>query len=71
MLDHFYGYARPDASYGVRNHVAVIPSVVCANKVAERIAKGVKEAVVLPHFCGCCQIEKDKDQTFRTLAGLA
>ena len=70
LLDRFHGYARPDESYGVRNHVAVIPSVICANVVAERIAEEVKGAVALPHCCGCCQVEKDRDQTFRTLAGL-
>jgi len=43
-LDHFYGYARPVGSYGVKNYVAVVPSVICANKVAERIAEGVNGA---------------------------
>jgi len=69
-MDYFCGYARPDGSYGVRNHVAIISSVVCANRVAERIAEGVKGAVALLHCCGCCQVEKDRDQTFRTLVGL-
>lgn len=27
------GYRRPDGSFGFRNHVLVIPSVHCANKV--------------------------------------
>lgn len=70
LVDHFYGYALPDGCYGVRSYVAIIPSVACANRVAERIAERVKGAVALPHCCGCCQVERDRGQTFRTLVGL-
>ena len=30
----FMGYVRPDGKVGARNYVAVIPSVTCANDVA-------------------------------------
>ena len=33
----FQGYVRPDGTVGSRNLVAVIPSVVCANDVAQAI----------------------------------
>lgn len=37
----------------MRNHVAVIPSVACANLAAQRIASRVPGAVALSHHCGC------------------
>lgn len=33
----FMGYVRPDGKVGARNYVAVIPSVTCANDVANAI----------------------------------
>jgi len=39
----FYGYPREDGSYGVRNYVVVMSSVVCANGVVEEIARQVPE----------------------------
>ena len=35
----FKGYKRANGRIGVRNYVAVIPSVFCAQKVAEKIEK--------------------------------
>ncbi|MEM3823527.1 MAG: UxaA family hydrolase, partial [Candidatus Bathyarchaeia archaeon] len=69
-MDYFSGYERPDGSYGTRNYIAIIPTVICANKVAEEIASKVNGVIALSHSCGCCQIEKDLNQTFRTLVGL-
>ena len=34
----FHGFRRPDGRVGVRNHVLVVPTVVCAAVVTERIA---------------------------------
>ena len=34
----FYGYRRPDGRVGTRNHVLVVPTVICSSLVAERIA---------------------------------
>ena len=41
----FYGYKRPDGSYGARNFVAVIPSVTCANDVAGAICRQVQGTI--------------------------
>ena len=38
---HFSGYRRPDGRAGVRNHVLVVPTVICASVVAERIANAI------------------------------
>jgi len=64
------GYRRENGTFGIRNHIAVIPSVFCANHVAEEIAKQVKMCVALPHQVGCGQHGHDMDQTINTLIGL-
>ena len=46
-------YLRPDGRIGVRNHVVVIPAVLCAGEIARRIAGQTQGAVALPHAGGC------------------
>ncbi|MDR1048155.1 MAG: UxaA family hydrolase [Synergistaceae bacterium] len=66
---NFMGYGRPDGSVGVRNHLLVLPSVVCANDAAARIALQLNGAVYVTHQHGCAQLPADAAQTRRTLAG--
>ena len=66
----FQGYRRPDDSVGVRNHVLVMPSVVCANTVVEKIGRELPEVIAITHQHGCDQIGEDLAQTRRTLVGL-
>ncbi len=66
----FRGYRRPDGSVGSRNLVAVIPSVVCANDVAQAITAQVQGTVGLYHHQGCCQLPPDLDRVTDTLIGL-
>lgn len=63
----FYGYLREDGSCGVRNHVAVISSVVCANGVVEEIARRVPGVVPITHSCGC---GPSGEIALRTLSGI-
>ena len=63
----FAGFRRRDGRVGVRNHVAVISSVVCANLVAERIAAAVPGCVALTHPHGCGHVGADFDLAFSTL----
>ena len=67
----FKGYKRADGRIGVRNYLAVIPSVFCANHVARKIAENVKDAVCLTHQVGCSQVGEDLEQTARTLVNIA
>ena len=69
--DTFLGYRRPDGSFGIRNYVVIIPSVVCTTEVAHKIKARLKKVVVLENQYGCAQVEKDTMQTMKTLAGLA
>lgn len=67
----FKGYERPHGAAGIRNHVAVIPSVACANGVVAAIAREVPEAVPLFHGHGCGRGGEDLGVHFNTLANLA
>ena len=65
----FQGYRRANGKVGVRNHVLVIPSVVCSQGAAEAITRNTKGAVYLPNVFGCAQVGADREQTKRTLVG--
>lgn len=64
------GYRRPNGKMGIRNHLLIIPTVVCANHVANRIQQAVPGAVAIPHQHGCSQIGEDKERTHNILAGM-
>jgi altronate dehydratase large subunit len=64
----FHGYLRPDGRVGVRNHVLIVPTVVCSAVVCERVAAAVPGAVALPHLAGCGQLGPDMQVTHDTLA---
>lgn len=66
----FMGYRRPDGSVGVRNHIAVISNVFCANTAAEKIARQIPGAVLFRHNVGCGQIGFDLELTARTLKAM-
>ncbi|WP_199613591.1 UxaA family hydrolase [Paenibacillus alkalitolerans] len=68
-MNEFMGYARANGEFGIRNHLLIIPTVICANQVCSRIMQLVPETVAIPHQHGCSQIGADKDRTFETLAG--
>src|SRR5207247_9200974 len=70
MTDHvFLGYRRPDGRVGVRNHVLVVPTVICSAVVAERVAASIAPVgTALPHLAGCGQLGPDLTVTHETLA---
>jgi altronate dehydratase large subunit len=64
----FEGFVRPDGRVGVRNHLLVVPTVICSAVVCERIAAAVPGGVYLPHTAGCGQLGPDLHTTHDTLA---
>ena len=66
----FYGYRRPDGRVGIRNHVVVMPGVVCSSVAARRIADQAKGAVCLDQPNGCGQGLADSERTLEVLSGL-
>ncbi len=66
----FKGYRRSDGRVGTRNYVGVLSTVVCANEVAERIAREVRGATAFMHHQGCGQMPTDTTRVTRALIGL-
>lgn len=66
----FLGYLRRNGSVGVRNYVAILPTVGCVNEAALRIANQVDAAVPLLHHQGCCQLKSDYEMVAQILAGI-
>ncbi len=66
----FWGYRRPDGSVGIRNHVLILPTIVCATQAAKQITELVHGTVSFIHQHGCAQVGVDYEQTFRTYAGI-
>jgi altronate dehydratase len=63
------GYRRADGSVGARNHVLVLPSVVCADQTA--ILIGEAGAIAVVHQHGCAQVGDDVTFTERAFVGFA
>jgi altronate dehydratase large subunit len=69
-MDTFLGYPRRNGRAGTRNYLAIIPTVFCANEVAQAIAKKFKSARPLLHHQGCAQLKPDVDRVTQTLINL-
>lgn len=63
----FMGYRRANGTVGIRNHVLIIPSVVCANRVARGISQLVTGTTWVEHQHGCTQLGADSALTRRIL----
>ena len=67
----FMGYRRSDGRVGIRNHVLILPTSICASDTTERIARAVEGCVTFHNQNGCSQVDADQQLTVDTLAGLA
>ncbi|GAF67132.1 carbohydrate hydrolase [Bacillus sp. TS-2] len=64
------GYVRSNGSVGLRNHLLLLPTVICANQVVNRIAQQVQDSIAIPHQHGCSQVGEDKERTHQVLVGM-
>ena len=64
-------FPRGDGHFGVRNHVAVIATVICANAVVERLDRDELDLALITHQHGCAQVGDDLSLTKAVLAGVA
>ncbi len=71
MKNKITAYLRPEGEVGIRNHILVMASVVCANKAVSMIGKNENNVVSITHPHGCDQAGEDRERTLRTLAGVA
>ena len=67
---HFEGYRRTNGAVGTRNYVGILSTVVCANEVADGIARQVGGTAAFMHQQGCCQTPVDIERVNQTLIGL-
>ncbi|NMS88496.1 UxaA family hydrolase [Clostridioides difficile] len=67
----FYGYRRPDGRVGIRNHILVLPTSVCASDTTRIIASQVQGAVTFNNQNGCSQVNSDQQLTMDVMAGYA
>lgn len=65
------GYRRENGVYGIRNHIIVVSSVICANSLVERICRMNEDVIKITHQHGCDHLPSDRDQVIRTLVGIA
>lgn len=63
------GYPRQDGTFGVRNHVVILPLDDLSNAAAEAVAKIVQGTLAVPHPYGRLQYGADLELFFRTLIG--
>ncbi|HEY4094951.1 MAG TPA: UxaA family hydrolase [Baekduia sp.] len=66
----FQAWRRPDGRIAVRNHLLVLPSVLCAALVAQDVAAAVG-GVAIAHQHGCSQVGDDGQQTAHAFEGIA
>lgn len=75
----FMGYLRKNGEVGIRNEIWIIPTVGCANGVANTLAKSLREEtggkgvdaiVAFPHNYGCSQLGEDHENTRQILADM-
>jgi altronate dehydratase large subunit len=65
----FQGYRRADGRVGVRNHVAVVSTVLCSSSVTRKIAEAAG-AMAITHEAGCGELGPEKEHTERVLRGV-
>jgi len=66
----FMGYKRSYGKVGIRNHVVVMPGVVCSQIAAQRISEAVKGSTFLANNCGCAFGKEDTGRTIEIISGL-
>ena len=60
-------YKRNNGTYGIRNRIAVIPTVACVNHIAQSIASQIETADAYTHPYGCDQLGPDGKLSFQCL----
>ncbi|MEM1521830.1 MAG: UxaA family hydrolase [Thermofilaceae archaeon] len=82
MAEAVQAYYRESRKvFGVRNHVLILPTTPCVNRLAELVYEefkgerwgehGENRVVLARHNAGCCHVGFDLDVAFETLLGIA
>lgn len=71
-METMFGYERPDGRFGIRNHLLVIPTVVCANVVVENLTRRFGDRIIgVSHPYGCTFDYVSNDEVSDTLVGFS
>ena len=65
----FRGYRRSNGTVGVRNHILIFPTTVCASNVAQIISNEMAGTVSVTHLHGCGHLGEEKEHMVRSMAG--
>lgn len=65
----FWGYRRNDGRVGVRNHVLLFPTVICASSVAQKISREVPGTICVSHQHGCGHLGEETEHMIRAMTG--
>lgn len=66
------GYRRSNGKIGIRNHILVLPTVVCANSVVEALERVYGTSIVaIKHPYGCTFDTVSNEEITNTFTGLA
>ena len=64
----FKGYCRANGNFGVRNHVLIFPTVICAAAVAQMVAREVAGTVCAMHQHGCGHLGDEREHMVRAMS---
>jgi altronate dehydratase large subunit len=67
----FLGYLRRDGQLGIRNHIVLLSTVTCANRVVQRVGFEHPDVIAIEQAAGCMALEDDRAIIRRMLLGLA
>lgn len=65
----FQGYHRQNGRVGVRNHVLIFPTVICASSIAQMISREVPGTICVTHQHGCGHLGEEREHMIRAMAG--
>ena len=67
----FWGYRRPEGRPGIRNHILLLPTCVCASESCRIVASQVRGAVNIVFNTGCSDVQANTDMSQKILTGFA
>ena len=67
----FWGYRRTEGRPGIRNHILILPTCVCASESCRIVASQIRWAVNIVFNTGCSDVQANTDMSQKVLTGFA
>ena len=67
----FWGYRRSEGRPGIRNHILILPTCVCASESCRIVASQIRGAVNIVFNTGCSDVQANTDMSQKILTGFA